>query len=133
MQIQVNTDNNIQGSEELNRHVRTEVEGALGRFGDWITRVEVQLTDENSSAKAGGDDLRCAIEARPAGQQPVAVTHHAATQDQALKGSLKKLVRLLGDAKERMTHRKGNVSMAGEGADPDQLAGMQDSDEATER
>lgn len=129
MQIQVNTDNNIQGSEQLTRYVRDEVEGSLGRFGDWITRVEVQLTDENSDSKGGDDDIRCLIEARPAGQQPVSVRHQGATQDQALKGSLKKLVRLLGDAKDRMSHRKGNVSMAGEGATPEEGPASQEEDE----
>ena len=120
MQIQVNTDRNIQGSEDRTSQVRSEIEGALRRFGDWVTRVEVHLSDENSSSKTADDDIRCALEARPAGQQPVSVSHQAATVDQALKGSVKKLVRLLNEAKDRLTIRKGDVSFAGEGLGPEE-------------
>ena len=38
MQIQVNTDNNITGREDVVRLVHSSVEGAVGRFGDRITR-----------------------------------------------------------------------------------------------
>lgn len=131
MQIQVNTDRNIQGSEERTEQVRSEVENALRRFGDWVTRVEVHLSDENSSSKTADDDIRCALEARPAGQQPVSVSHQAATVDQALKGSVKKLVRLLNETKDRLSIRKGDVSFAGEGLVSDENADDQVPDEAT--
>lgn len=114
MQIQVNTDKNIEGSVELTNQVREILEGALSRFGNWITRVEVQLSDESSSSKSRDDDKRCVIEARPAGMQPVSVSHDAATVDQALKGSAKKLERLLSDTKGRLGNVKGNPSFAGE-------------------
>ena len=45
MQIQVNTDSNIEGREKLTAHVRSVVESALNRFSDRITRVEVHLSD----------------------------------------------------------------------------------------
>jgi ribosome-associated translation inhibitor RaiA len=114
MQVQVNTDKNVEGSEELTRQVEAVVEGALGRFGDWITRVEVQLSDESSSSKTRDNDKRCVMEARPAGQQPISVSHQGATLDQALKGSAKKLARLLNDTKDRLENPKGNTSYAGE-------------------
>ena len=113
MNIQVNTDNHIQGSEELTRQVEGVVEGSLGRFGEWITRVEVQLSDENSRSKSRDNDKRCVMEARPAGRQPVSVSHQGATVDQALKGSAKKLARLLDDTKGRLDDPKGNISFAG--------------------
>lgn len=113
MNIQVNTDNHIQGSEELTREVETVVEGTLGRFGDWITRVEVQLSDEDGP-KNRGSGKRCVMEARPAGHQPVSVSHQGATVDQAIKGSVKKLARLLDDTKGRLEESKGNTSFAGE-------------------
>lgn len=114
MQIQVNTDNNIEGGAELTREVEAIVQEALGRFSDWITRVEVQLSNESSSSKTRDNDMRCVIESRPAGQQPVSVSHQGATLDQALKGSAKKLERLLNDTKERLEDPKGNTSFAGE-------------------
>ncbi len=113
MQIQVNTDNHIEGSEELTREVESIVEGTLGRFVDWITRVEVQLSDEDGP-KNHRNAERCEMEARPEGHQPLSVSHQGTTMDQALKGCVKKLERLLNDTKERLYDLKGNISFAGE-------------------
>ncbi len=114
MKIQVNTDRNVEGSEELTRHVESVVETALGRFGDWVTRVEVQLSDESSSAKNRDNDKLCIMEARPAGLQPISVSHQGATLDQALKGCARKLTRLINDTKDRLENPRGNTSFAGE-------------------
>lgn len=103
--IQVNTDDNIEGGEELALRVQTEVENALARFGDQITRVEVHLRDENSH-KGGTNDKRCAMEARPAGLPPVAVTHSAATVDLAVNGASEKLERLLDSAFGRLNDQR---------------------------
>jgi ribosome-associated translation inhibitor RaiA len=99
--IQVNTDKNIEGSEELARKVRATVEDALSRYSDRITRVEVHLSDENSH-KSGQDDKRCMIEARVEGRSPTAVTHQAATLDQAVDGAADKLQRALDSALGRL-------------------------------
>ena len=104
MQIQVNTDNHIHGREEIVALVETSVEGAVGRFHDRITRVEAHLSDTNSH-KTKGDDIRCVLEARLAGHQPIAVTHQASTVELALSGAADKLERsvesTLGRLKER--------------------------------
>mgnify|MGYP001573724083 FL=1 len=104
MQIQVNTDNHIHGREEIVALVETSVEGAIGRFRDRITRVEAHLSDTNSH-KTKGDDIRCVLEARLAGHQPIAVTHQASTVELALSGAADKLERsvenTLGRLKER--------------------------------
>jgi len=113
MNIQVNTDNHIEGSEELTQQVEDVVEGSLGRFGEWITRVEVHFSDESGSSKSRDNDKRCVMEARPAGHQPLSVSHQGSTLDQALNGSAKKLVRLLDDTKGRLQDPKGNTSFAG--------------------
>ncbi|WP_119154826.1 HPF/RaiA family ribosome-associated protein [Caldimonas tepidiphila] len=94
MQIQLNTDNNIVGRDELAGRVEASVGDALGRFSDQITRVEVHLGDVNSH-KGGGDDIRCMIEARLAGHDPVAVTHQAADIELALNGAIGKVRRAL--------------------------------------
>lgn len=114
MQVQVSTDNHVEGGAELTRHVETVVESALGRFNDWVTRVEVQLSDQNSTSKAHGNDKRCVMEARPAGLQPVTASHQGATLDQALKGCAKKLTRLLNDTAGRLGDTKGRTSYAGD-------------------
>ncbi|MBA3611426.1 MAG: HPF/RaiA family ribosome-associated protein [Nitrospirales bacterium] len=95
MQIQINTDRNIEGHEALATQVSDVVESALSRFSDHITRVEVHLSDENSAKKGGNDDIRCVMEARLEGRQPSAVTHQAATVDQAVDGAAEKLTRMI--------------------------------------
>ena len=79
MQVQINTDRNIEGREALADQVRGVVESALSRFSDHITRVEVHLSDENSDKKGGDDEMRCMMEARIEGRQPIAVTHQDAS------------------------------------------------------
>lgn len=95
MQVQINTDRNIEGHEALAAQVRGVVESALRRISDHITRVEVHLSDENSDKKGGKDNMRCMLEARIEGGQPIAVTHQAATLDQAVGGAAGKLTRLI--------------------------------------
>ncbi len=90
MTIQFNTDNNIEGSERQNAYFTTLISESLERFNDRITRLEVHLSDENSH-KEGSNDQRCLIEARLEGMQPVAVSNHGDTAEQAIKGAVVKL------------------------------------------
>ena len=94
MQIQVNTGSGIDNSESLQRWASEHLTETLDRFQQDITRIEVQLGDENSG-KAGNADKRCMMEARLAGHQPVAVNHHAVTQDEAFRGAARKLLNAL--------------------------------------
>ena len=114
MQIQVNTDNQIQGSAELTQQVQDVVESALRRFGDRITRVEVHLTDESSSHKSVGDDKRCAMEARLSGLQPITVTDQGSSLEQALSGAADKLKKTLDRTLGRLDEQKGRTSMGGD-------------------
>ena len=108
MQIQINTDHNIAGREALTAYVSTVVESAVSRISDHITRVEVHLSDENG-AKSGPDDMRCVMEARLEGRQPVAVTQQATTLEEAVAGAAEKLARLvegtLGRLRDQKSHR----------------------------
>ena len=101
MQIQVNTDHNIDGSELLSDHVKTVVEHVLGHASDHITRVEVHLNDESSDKKHTGEHMRCMVETRLQGRQPVAVTHHAETLHQAIDGAVDKSHRLIVNTLDR--------------------------------
>jgi hypothetical protein len=94
MQVQVNTSNGIQNKETLERWADEFLNEALVRFKQDITRVEVQLSDENSGKK-GAADKRCMLEARLTGHDPVAVNHHGETQDEAFRGATQKLIRLI--------------------------------------
>ncbi len=108
MYIQINTDHNIEGHQALNAQVSGVVESALSRFSDDITRVEVHLSDVNSNKKGGDDDMRCMIEARIKGRQPIAITHQAATVDQVVDGAVDKLVSLIETTLGRQQHQKRN-------------------------
>jgi hypothetical protein len=91
MQVQVNTSNGIENKESLERWAEQFLNEQLARFRQDITRIEVQLRDTNSG-KSGADDKRCTLEARVAGRDPVAVTHHAQSQDEAMRGAATRLV-----------------------------------------
>lgn len=95
MQIQVNTGHNIEGHKAQAAQVSGLVESAWSRFSDHITRVEVHLSDENSDKKVGHDAMRCMMEARLEGRRPTAVTHHAATLDEAVAGAAEKLTGMI--------------------------------------
>jgi ribosome-associated translation inhibitor RaiA len=95
MHIQVNTDRHVAGHEAMAADVTETLRHALGRFATQITRLEVHLSDENGAGKGGGNDIRCLIEARLEGLQPVAARHQAATAGQAVEGAAAKLMRAL--------------------------------------
>lgn len=105
MQVQVNTDKNITGGDRLTEIVRSTISTKLHRFGTHVTRVEAHLSDENAH-KTHGSDKKCVLEARPAGMQPIAVTHMAATVEQAISGAVDKLERVLGDAFDQLHNTK---------------------------
>jgi ribosome-associated translation inhibitor RaiA len=114
MQIQVNTDRHIDCSAEMATDVEATLEDTLSRFGDRITRVEVHLSDENGSQKAGGSDKRCVLEARLASRKPIKVSADGAGHAQALHNAARKLVKLLGRTVDRLDSHKGRTSFAGE-------------------
>ncbi|MES2633519.1 MAG: HPF/RaiA family ribosome-associated protein [Pseudomonadota bacterium] len=95
MQVQVNTSNGIENSETLDRWADEYLQGLLARFKQEITRVEVQISRENAK---GGTDIRCMMEARLNGHDPLAVNHHASTQDEAIRGAGQRLIHALDHA-----------------------------------
>lgn len=100
MNIHVNTDNHIEGSEQLIQHVKSVVADTLDRYADRISRVEVHLNDENSHKKVG-EDIRCMMEARLEGFTPIAVTEFASNIHQAIDGAAEKLLSKLTSDIER--------------------------------
>ena len=106
MQIQVNTDDKIQGGAPLAQWVREEASARLARFKDHITRVEVFLTDIDG-AKSGVNDKRCRLEARVASCQPVTVTADADKMAAALINAVDKLASVLDADLGRVKDRNG--------------------------
>ena len=72
----------------MSDHLESVVKEALGHYGERITRVEAHLTDANGATKAGPDDIRCTLEARPVGHEPVVAKDRAGTAHQAIQGAL---------------------------------------------
>ena len=109
MKVQVNTSNDIENKETLERWASDYLNEHLARFEQDITSIEVQMTDENQAAKGGGVDKRCMLEARINGRNaPVAVTNFAANQDLAFRGAADKLAHALEHAfgkLDRKEHR----------------------------
>ncbi len=91
--------------------VTAAIERGLSRFAGRLTRVEAHLSDVNGPK--GGPDARCALEARPADRQPVAVTSDAANPDEAVKGAVEKMSRLLESAFGRADDVRSGPSMSG--------------------
>jgi ribosome-associated translation inhibitor RaiA len=92
MQIQINTDRNIEGEQALSTHVSGVVKSALTHFSEHITRVEVYLSDVNGN-KVSKDDKHCVIEVRLEGRQPLVASHSAETLHQAADGAAVKIAR----------------------------------------
>jgi ribosome-associated translation inhibitor RaiA len=106
MQIQVNSDNHIESSVRLEEWVRTTVESTLERYEEDLTRVEVHISDENGD-KLGPHDIRCQMEARPKGHQPISVTHKADSLDQAVDGAAVKLDHALEHLFGKLRNKRG--------------------------
>lgn len=104
MNIQINTDNHITGREALLEQTEATVTSALGHLAKHITRVEVHLSDENGK-KSGGRDMRCMMEARLEGHQPIAVTDESDSLDEAIAGAADKLKHSLDHTLGRLNDR----------------------------
>ena len=110
MHIQVTTDANIQGHEELIQFVEAETRHALSRFAHQIMSVEVHFTDENG-AKHGSNDKRCLMEARCSGRHPIAVSDESDTIKGAFHGAVKKVLRLLESSLGKADAHKGGETI----------------------
>jgi hypothetical protein len=117
MQIQVNTGNGVENKEALERWANEEIRQSLDRFAGEVTRVEVHLSDENHG-KSGAADKRCTMEARVAGRQPVTVTQHAPSLDEAFRGSCDKLRRALDSTLGRHDRHRNRESIRKDGGTP---------------
>lgn len=106
MQIQISTDESVAGGEDLSAHVSTEIHTRLDRFSQYITRIEVHLSDENGD-KSGSSDKRCLIEARLEGRRPEVASNQATTLEGAYSGAAKKLQRALQTTLGRLNQVKG--------------------------
>jgi ribosome-associated translation inhibitor RaiA len=106
MQVQIRHDENVQGDK--NGWIASTVQGALDRYGDQITTVEVHLADEDGPKNSDGA-IRATIEVRAAGFPPMAATSHGDEVGVALDGALDKIVRMLDDKLGRVRDHHANM------------------------
>lgn len=111
MQIQVHSDNHIEGNARLIEWVSATVSSHLERFEEDLTRIVIHLHDDNAG-KAGADDKRCIIEARPKGHQPISVTHKAESVDFAVDGAIEKMQHALEHMFGKLRHKRPQVPLA---------------------
>jgi len=109
MKVQVNTSNDIENKDALERWASEYLNEQLGRFEQDITSIEVQMTDENHAVKGGGVDKRCMLEARVNGRAPVAVTNFAPDQNLAFRGAADKLAHALDHVFGKLDRREHRV------------------------
>ena len=114
MQVQVNTDNQVEGREQLIEHVQGVVRDAVDRHADVVTHVEAHLSDVNSGDKSGADDMRCVLEAHVAGMKNIAVKHQAESLHLAIEGAADKLTRALESALGKLRDQQRRHAGTGE-------------------
>ncbi|HVA98839.1 MAG TPA: HPF/RaiA family ribosome-associated protein [Bacteroidia bacterium] len=90
MKIQFNTDKTINGDKRNSDYFTTLITEELKKYSSHITRIEAHLSDENGK-KEGINDIRCLLEARLEGRQPIAVTYQTDTVELAVSGAIAKL------------------------------------------
>jgi ribosomal subunit interface protein len=120
MQVQVQTDNHVEGREKLIEHVEGVILDAVDRYREQVTHVEAHLGDVNSGEKSGADDMRCMLEARVAGVKHIAVTHQAESLHLAIEGAADKLTKALdstlGKLQDRQRRHAGTGELSAEAA-----------------
>ncbi len=109
MKVQVNTSNDIDNKDALERWAGEYINEHLARFDQDITSIEVQMTDENHATKGGVVDKRCMLEARVAGRAPIAVTAFAPDQNLAFRAATDKLSHALEHAFGKLNRKEHRV------------------------
>lgn len=94
MKIQFNTDKTINGNERQEDFFSDLISKELERYNSHITRIEVHITDQNG-IKEGLNDIKCLLEARLEGRQPIAVSSQADTIEEAVSGAIDNLKAVL--------------------------------------
>jgi ribosome-associated translation inhibitor RaiA len=106
MQFEVETDNHIQGREDLSEHVKSSVLASVGHYKQSLTHVQAHLGDVNGAERTGAPDKTCLLEARVTGLKNVAVSYHASTLHQAIDGAAHKLRHALDSALGKQLDRQ---------------------------
>ena len=102
MFIQIKTDNHLNGDSERDARLEEQVRQRLARFEGRITDVEIHVSEDKGGR---GDSMRCTLEARVNGVQPVAVAETGPNVDRAVIAAAKKAVRALDHQLGKLSDR----------------------------
>ncbi len=103
MIIQLHADKSLSIHEAYALKLNGVISRELDRFAELLTRVELHLADENAQRKTK-EDKKCTLEAKLKSKQPVAVTSHGNTYDDAVTGAVQKLKASLDTIVGKMQH-----------------------------
>lgn len=106
MDIQVRTDYHVDGDQGLIAYVEQQVSSGLEAFSERITSVQVHLSEE-SGARKGPHELRCLVEVRLGGHEPVAVRRRGSTKDIVVHGAVADMRQVLERLYGRLDTRHG--------------------------
>ncbi|HVX62794.1 MAG TPA: HPF/RaiA family ribosome-associated protein [Pirellulales bacterium] len=109
MKIEVSSDAPI--TETVLKEVAAEIESGLERFQDRLTRAEAHL--KHVAGAPPGGSRSCSLEIRPAGREPVVVSGQASTLEEAVKGAVEKMYRLLNSMFGKLDSKTGGPSASG--------------------
>jgi hypothetical protein len=118
MQIRVDVDDHIDGSEELMVRVEGVVEGSLDGYQEQVTRVDVHLS-QRIPHRHGELDMCCRMEAQAGDQGPISVSHEAMTLTEAIHAASAKLQRAV-----HLAVQAAKSSGAGARAESDEMPGQ---------
>lgn len=112
MQVLLHADHHTDGSQLMSEHLTAAASGALGRYGNRVTRVEAHLSDADGTSRAGPCDVHCTLQASVVGAEAVIVKEQARSAHQAIEGALRKLKRAVGAAVARQDPRRPSRQLA---------------------
>lgn len=113
MQVQVHTDDSIQGGDSLAQWAQEEVNAKLTRLKEHVVRVEVFFSSVDATKATGAPGKKCVLETRANGRPPVAVNAEAEKVKDAFTAALEKLRRAVETDLDKVKDKHGRESVRG--------------------
>jgi hypothetical protein len=120
MQVQINSSGGLAVTSEQRAAVVALLNDQLGRFDDFVRRIEVHVHPCDPNGRTGRE-IDCGLEARFAGKRPLKVHHADRTVEQAAARAARKMLTQLDRrfGRKYTVSSKGHVRNAG-GSEPTQ-------------